>query len=451
MTAGAARILAQRVAHDANRRQPRLHDLDRVVARGGAREDDHRRLAVERRPRPGAAGVEITLDEEPAGLGMRAERDRRHLVAVGSGGHRVGHRRRQRAQPEIEQQIDRHVVARRRRRLLRGQHRARRDHHGERPEAALVHGIERRRQALDQHPAGADRDRVATVERSLYLRVRAREVDGHTAVGHGDRHLDAHRPVQRDAVVVEVADGAIDAGGDPGQRVPRAALGLLHVDARRLQHGVAAVLGEDLAKEGITRPAHREHGLDVLERATLGADVAGDDPHDLFAQLAAAHQADRAEAEPFLAKIGRAHLHATRHRTADVAPVGLHRHETGEMPFPEHGRRHRDVVQVVAVAGIRIVVDEHVAFAEGVDAAVRDGRLDRKPEVPLEDGQPDALRDHLHVGIEDRAPEIEAFADDVVVRGLDHRDPHALGRGVERGPDDLGGDVVDCQGEQCFC
>src|SRR5204862_3820338 len=88
MTAGAARILAQRVAHDANRRQPRLHDLDRVVARGGACEDDHRRLAVERRPRPGAAGVEITLDEEPAGLGMRAERDRRHLVAVGSGGPR---------------------------------------------------------------------------------------------------------------------------------------------------------------------------------------------------------------------------------------------------------------------------------------------------------------------------------------------------------------------------
>ena len=66
-----------------------------------------------------------------------------------------------------------------------------------------------------------------------------------------------------------------------------------------------------------------------------------------------------------------------------------------------------------------------------------------KPEVALEDGQPDALGDHLHVGIEDRAAEVEALADDVVVGGLDHRDPHALGGGVERGADHLDGDGVD--------
>ena len=62
-----------------------------------------------------------------------------------------------------------------------------------------------------------------------------------------------------------------------------------------------------------------------------------------------------------------------------------------------------------------------------------------KPEVPLEHGQADALGDHLHVGVEDRAAEVQALADDVVVRGLDHGDPHALGRRVERGADHLDG------------
>src|SRR4029077_16719929 len=51
--------------------------------------------------------------------------------------------------------------------------------------------------------------------------------------------------------------------------------------------------------------------------------------------------------------------------------------------------------------------------------------------------------DNLHVGIEDRAPEVEALADDVVVGGLDHGDPHPLGGGIERGADHLHGHRVE--------
>src|SRR5262249_61584530 len=47
MAPGAARVAAERVAHDANGRQPRFDDLDRVVARRGPGEDDHRGFAVE--------------------------------------------------------------------------------------------------------------------------------------------------------------------------------------------------------------------------------------------------------------------------------------------------------------------------------------------------------------------------------------------------------------------
>ena len=57
--------------------------------------------------------------------------------------------------------------------------------------------------------------------------------------------------------------------------------------------------------------------------------------------------------------------------------------------------------------------------------------------MPLEHRQADALGDHLHVGIEDRAAEVEALADDVVVSGLDQGDPHALSGCVQGGPDDL--------------
>ena len=101
---------------------------------------------------------------------------------------------------------------------------------------------------------------------------------------------------------------------------------------------------------------------------------------------------------------------------------------------------------MIAVAGVGIVVDEDVAFAEGLEAAVLDRRLDRKAEVALEDGEPDPLSDHLHVVIEDRAAEVEALADDVVVRGLDHGQAHALGGGVQRGANDLDGDGIEGHG-----
>src|SRR5262249_61147233 len=43
----APRVAPQRVAHDANGRQPRFDHLHRIVTGCRAREDDHRRLAVE--------------------------------------------------------------------------------------------------------------------------------------------------------------------------------------------------------------------------------------------------------------------------------------------------------------------------------------------------------------------------------------------------------------------
>ena len=88
---------------------------------------------------------------------------------------------------------------------------------------------------------------------------------------------------------------------------------------------------------------------------------------------------------------------------------------------------------MIAVAGVGIVVDEDVALAERLEAAVLDRRLDRKAEVALEDRQADA-------------PEVQALADDVVVGGLDHREAHPLRGRVEGGADDLDGDGIERHG-----
>ena len=66
-----------------------------------------------------------------------------------------------------------------------------------------------------------------------HLRARAGEVHRHSAIVEGDRHLDAHRLVERDAVVVEVGDRAIRAGRDAGELGAGAALRLLEVDTGR--------------------------------------------------------------------------------------------------------------------------------------------------------------------------------------------------------------------------
>src|SRR5690349_9853588 len=126
---GPARVRTQAVTQDADGRRAGLHHLDRVVPRGRPREDDHGRLAVVGRPPAGAPRVQVALDEEPPGLRMGAEGDRGHLVAVGAGRDAIRHRLRERAQAQVDQKVDRHVVARGRRRLLAVQHRALRDNH----------------------------------------------------------------------------------------------------------------------------------------------------------------------------------------------------------------------------------------------------------------------------------------------------------------------------------
>src|SRR5439155_4512138 len=101
--AGTTGVRPQAIAHDVHRRHARFHDLHGIVARGGAREDDHRRLAVIGWTGTRAAGVEVALDEQPGRLRMGAEGDGGHLIAVGAGGDPVRQGVGERAQPELDE------------------------------------------------------------------------------------------------------------------------------------------------------------------------------------------------------------------------------------------------------------------------------------------------------------------------------------------------------------
>src|SRR5205807_7824498 len=96
---------------------------------------------------------------------------------------------------------------------------------------------------------------------------------------------------------------------------------------------------EDLVERRLAGPAYRDHRLDVLEGAALGADVATDDTHHLLVQLAPAEEPHGLEAQALLPELPRAHLHAARHRAADVAPVRLDRHDAGESIRQDPRRR----------------------------------------------------------------------------------------------------------------
>ena len=114
----------------------------------------------------------------------------------------------------------------------------------------------------------------------------------------------------------------------------RAALGLLHVDARGLEHGVAPVAGEDLAEVRLAGAAHRDHRLHVLERAALDADVAADDAHHFLVQLAPARSGARTGSAGPPGGSRWSPPAWSSAPAAHVAPVRLHRDEAGELSRP---------------------------------------------------------------------------------------------------------------------
>src|SRR5712691_6257380 len=74
---------------------------------------------------------------------------------------------------------------------------------------------------------------------------------------------------------------------------------------------------------------------------------------------------------------------------------------------------------------------------------ITDGGEHRPTQVPLEQGQPHRLSDHVDFSVEDGAAEIPRLVEDRAVGGLEHADLHFFGRGIHRRANDLDGDGIN--------
>ena len=197
----------------------------------------------------------------------------------------VGNRRRERLEDSVD---DRHRVSHppaHRRRLDRAHHLPRREDDLERAEAAVVdRQVERGREALERDLRARTPGGLAGVVEAAHLVAHAAQVDGHPVVRDGDLHPDRHAAAGVDAVVVQERLGLVDAVGDRAHALARGRLALVHDGADAAQHGVAAVLRQEL-EEALLAGAHRRDlRAQVAHRALGDADVHADDPDEVLVE-----------------------------------------------------------------------------------------------------------------------------------------------------------------------
>ncbi len=101
------------------------------------------------------------------------------------------------------------------------------------------------------------------------------------------------------------------------------------------------------------------------------------------------------------------------------------------------------VLRQVAAAAERVVVEDDVARVEVLLADLEDRPLDDVDDRPEMGWAELGLRDHLALGVEDRAREVEPFVEERRVRRVAHRDAHLAGGRDEVVVDDLERDLVD--------
>ena len=215
-----------------------------------------------------------------------------------------------------------------------------------------------------------------------------------------------------------------------------------------VEHGIDAVPFEQLQHLALAAPARGELCLKVAHDLLGGAHVEGDHVPQRMVGLAAGHELHDRQPQPFLeyflgaervaAGDDPAHVGVVRHRGRPCDQPGLR-----SSAFARENRgRDVDVGQVLAVGGVGVVEDEHVA---GVDAPVvlGDELSHRVVEAAHVHGGANPLREGEPVGVEEGGGEVERVAHDPRVRGAHQGERHVVGNGVETALDQLELERVD--------
>src|SRR4051794_13287227 len=183
-------------------------------------------------------------------------------------------------------------------------------------------------------------------------------------VGPGNRHVqnDLERLID-DPVTVDDRGrrvGSVRDAGDMGAHQP---LGTGFQLGDRGIDGLDAVPIEQLGQPSLTDAQRAELGADVADALLGDPDVVQYDVYDVLANLAAADEFDRWQAQPLLHDLGRSRRKAARHHAAGIRPVAGIRQVAPQAAAVIERPHHLDIHQVGA-AEIRIVDQDHVARFE---------------------------------------------------------------------------------------
>ena len=312
----------------------------------------------------------------------------------------------------------------------RVRHRARRCHHAERLEAAAVERHVAGAKGLQNRGAAGGRGRhVGDVDRPPRLLVRFREVDHDLLLP--DVHCRAEvEAIGADPVVLEVVLGLVDAVGELADLVPHPVLGVIHervadllegLDAEPLHHSPQPLLG------GVERADHR---VEVAPGGVGGAVIGERDAPDVLHVLAARKQLHRRQPEPLLKHLGGGAGEGAHRHAADLGDMG----DVGgvaDQRAVDEDRLHQQMLRHVALAAVRIVVDDHVALLDRLlhllhaeRHRVQAGADDRRVHL--------GLAHHAQVAVEQAAREVPRFAEDRRIRGAHHGAFHLVADVAER-------------------
>ena len=185
---------------------------------------------------------------------------------------------------------------------------------------------------------------------------------------------------------------------------------LPYLAASSLQPPLAEAVGAELA-------------ADVAEHQLGRAAVGADDALDVVARLMAALVAHRRQVQALVEHLARLARAASRHRPADVALVRDRAAEAEQRAVDEHRAEHAHVRRVRAAAVVGMVDQEGVALGD-VAAEFRDHGAAAGRERADMQRQHDVLRDHLALGIHQRAGGVLRFTHDRGEAGAEQRVLH---------------------------
>ncbi len=273
------------------------------------------------------------------------------------------------------------------------------------------------------------------VHRSAHLRVGAGEI-GHDPVAfdrHGDLDMEG---IGHHAVVLHPHFGEILSVRKLGDLRAHAPLGVVVQLGGRGGEGFQIVALAQLAHAPFRRFQRADHGVKIAPGVARGAVVGEDDAPDIFHMLAPAHDLGGRKPQPFLIDIGRIGGERPGRLAADLGHMPDVAGKAEEHIVHEE-RAHHHVLRQVAPAPVAVVVDQHIAGMQRVEAFFIDGPLHRVRDRAHHRRGVVLLGNQIAVAVQEHRAEIEPFVEDRRIRRLQHHQRH-LGRDVgERVMDDV--------------